>query len=90
MKKDCLVPSNHVPVLDIRVVNRARTFRVRSSSGRARAWILKNCLASILPDARAKSRFSVSDKIFAINGIKQREHLVHNRCCSLTGVTWDE
>ena len=58
-----------------RVVNRARAFWVGSGSGRAWAWIFKNCQASIGPEAREKSRFSVSDMVFAIAGIKQREQL---------------
>ena len=33
---------------------------------RDRVWILKNCRASIGSDAGAKSRFSVSDRVFAI------------------------
>ena len=45
-------------------------------SGRARAWILKHCRASIRPDAGAKPRFSVSYRVFAIAGIKQGNHLV--------------
>ena len=45
-------------------------------SGRARGWIWKNCRASIGQDTGAKSRFSVSDRILMIDGIKQREHLV--------------
>ena len=44
--------------------------------GSGQAWILKNCQASIGPDAGAKSRFSVSVRVFEIDGIKQREHLV--------------
>ena len=40
--------------MPIRVVNRVR------------AWSLKNCRASIGPDAGAKSRFSVSDWVLAI------------------------
>ena len=43
---------------------------------RGRAWIWKKCRASIGPDAGAKLRFSVSNRVFAIAGIKQREHLV--------------
>ena len=39
---------------------------VGSSSGRARIWILKNCRASMGPDAGAKLRFAVSDRVFAI------------------------
>ena len=45
-------------------------------SGRVWSWILKNCRASIGPDAGKKLRFSVNDRVFAIAGIKQREHLV--------------
>ena len=41
-----------------------------------RAWILKNCRTSIGPDAAVKSRFSVSDRVFSLARIKQREHLV--------------
>ena len=52
------------------VVNRTRAF-----SDRVRIWILKNCRASIGSDAGAKSRFSMSDRVFAIAGIKLREHL---------------
>ena len=51
----------------IRVVSRAQAFEI--GSGRAWAWILKYCWASIGPDARAKSIFSVSDRVFAIAGI---------------------
>ena len=39
-------------------------------SGQYRAWILKNCRASIGLDAGAKSRFSMSDRIFSIDEIK--------------------
>ena len=39
------------------------------------AWILKNCRASIEPDAGAKSRVLMSTRVFAITGIKQREHV---------------
>ena len=35
---------------------------------RARAWILKNCRASVGPDAGVKSKFSVSNRAFAIAG----------------------
>ena len=45
-------------------------------SGSGRDEILKNCRASIEPDAGAKSRFSVSYRVFTMAGIKQREHLV--------------
>ena len=45
-------------------------------TARVRAWNLKNCRASIGPDTEVKSRFSVSDSVFAIAGIKQKEHLV--------------
>ena len=70
------------------VVNRARAFRVgfglfgsgSGFSGRVPAWILKNCRASIGPVAGAKSRFSVSDRVFAIDGVKQKEHLVASIC----------
>ena len=44
--------------------------------GRDRTWILENCPASIRSDAGAKSRFTVSVKVIAITGIKQRQHLV--------------
>ena len=37
--------------------------------------ILKNCQTSIEPDAGAKSRFLMSARVFAIAGIKQREHV---------------
>ena len=47
-----------------------------SGSGRAQAWILKICRVSIGPDAVAKSRYSLSDRVFAIAEIKQRKHLV--------------
>ena len=59
-----------------RVINRAGAFGVRLGLGRTRIWILKNYRASIGPDVGAKSRFSVSDRIFAIAGIKPRKHLV--------------
>ena len=36
---------------------------------------MKNSRASIGPDAGVKLRFSVSNRVFAIAGIKQREHL---------------
>ena len=62
--------------MKIRAVNRAWAFRVGSGSDRARAWILKNCRASVGQDAKANSRFSESDRVFVIDGIKQREHLV--------------
>ena len=42
-------------------------------SGRVRTWIFKNCRASIGPDAGAKSRFSVSNMAFAIDGIKRKK-----------------
>ena len=45
-------------------------------SGQVRLWILKNCRASIGSDAKAKSRYLVSDRVFAMDGMKQREHLV--------------
>ena len=41
------------------------------------AWVLKNCRASIWPDAGTKATFSVRDRDFGIAGIKRREHLVH-------------
>ena len=47
-----------------------------SSSGWARDWILKNCRTSIGPYAGAKLNISVSDTVFAIAGIKQKEHVV--------------
>ena len=47
-----------------------------SGSRRVRAWILKSCRASIGPGTVAKLKFSVSDGVFTIDGIKQREHLV--------------
>ena len=55
-----------------RVAKRARAFWVGFGPGRN----LKNCRASIGSDAGAKSKFSVSDRVFVIAGIKQREHLV--------------
>ena len=58
------------------VVNWARAFRIGSGSSLVRAWILKNFRASIGPDPGAKSKFSVSDRVFIIAAIKQREHLV--------------
>ena len=33
--------------------------------GRARTWVFENCPALIGPNAGAKSRFSVSDRVFA-------------------------
>ena len=64
------------------VVNRARAFRVGSSSGQALGWLLKICRASIGPDAGAKSRFLVSHNVIAIAGMTQREHLVYLFCLS--------
>ena len=63
-------------VVHIRIVNQARAFRIGSGSGRARGWILKNCRAAIGPDAGAKSRFSVIDRVFAFAGIKRIKQLV--------------
>ena len=61
-RSSTLVPSRQVmSSIQCRVVNRARAFRV--GFGRARGWILKNCRASIGPDVREKSRFSVSDRV---------------------------
>ena len=37
-----------------------------SGSDRHRAWILKNCRALVGPEAGTKSKFSESDKVFAI------------------------
>ena len=42
---------------------------------RVRVWILKKCRVSIGPDAGAKWRFSVSDRVYAIAGIKQKDTL---------------
>ena len=42
---------------------------------------LKTCQASIGLDANAKSSFFVSDRVFAIDGIKQRERLKYKYCC---------
>ena len=44
-------------------------------SGWVRAWISKICRALIGPDLGAKSRFSVSNRVFAIAEIKQRSTL---------------
>ena len=57
--------------IETRVVNWAPLF----GSGRARTWFLKNCRALIRREAGAKPRFSVRDTIFAMAGIKQREHI---------------
>ena len=40
-------------------------------SGSGQAWILKKCRASIGPNAGAKARFSVNDRVFAIARIEQ-------------------
>ena len=78
--------SNKHQRYQIRVVIRAWAFRV--GSGRAR--VLKNCRDSIGPDAGAKSRFLVSDRVFAIDGIMQKEHLVQLQILLfVTGVTVD-
>ena len=47
-----------------------------SGVNRVRVWILKNCPALIGPDPGAKSKFLVSEKVFAIAGLKQRERHV--------------
>ena len=56
------------------VVNRARAFRV--GFGPSSGLDFKNFSPSIGPAAGVKSRFSVSDRVFAMAGIKQRERLV--------------
>ena len=58
----------------IRVVNRAWAFRVGFGPGAG--LDLEKLSASIRPDAGAKSRFSVSDRVFAIDEIKKKECLV--------------
>ena len=45
-------------------------------SSRVQVWILKNYRASIGPDAGAKLRFLVSDRVFTIAEIKLKEDLV--------------
>ena len=72
------MPSSRLKLSSSKVVNWARAFQVgfEPGLGPAWAWILKSCRASIEPDARAKSRFSASDRVFAIVGVKQREHFV--------------
>ena len=50
--------------------------------------IWKNCRDSIGPDVAAKSRFSVSDGVFAIDGIKQRKHLENIAVCDWCECGW--
>ena len=58
----CSLRVSRIATYDSRVVNRARAFR----AGRALTWILINCQASIGQNARAKLRFLVSERVFAI------------------------
>ena len=60
-------------------------------SGSGRAWISKNCRASIGLGAGAKSTFSVSDMVFTIAEIKQRKQTscVNIAVRRLTGATAD-
>ena len=67
--------AHHIPrqkSCRIIVVNRVRAFRVGSGSG----LNLENLSGFNRADAGVKWRFSVSDSVFAMAGIKQREHLV--------------